>query len=275
MAILILFPLTASATINILYMNDECAIYASDSRITGDFNYISSDSFEKLTKVSKYAIARIQGKMSIKDRHFKAFISDFKGNYGINNESEIYIDSIRVLFDQYIDSLEIRNNCDFSGSIGFAGLSSMNRFTSYSYYDRNFNFKEDSCRVHGYYMKAWGTTFAYNRIIFGVDSILLSYLNKDLEMLPPDSLRKPIIGLIKAHLDSTSLALNISSIEDAINFVYTLTKSSIEIDNACQGRYYKNDFIPYYPSLGGDVLMLIVTREGAKWIKPPDYCVDQ
>jgi len=264
------------ATINILFLNDECAILASDTRITaGQANYISSESFEKIAQVSKFVAARIQENMSINQRHFKAFLSDFKIRYNITDESPIFIDSVVFLFTKYIDSIINMGPVTFKGSIGFAGLDCDNRFRGYSFYDSTFVQEPHNCPDHGYFLKAWGAIPVYERLINGIDPLLIRVMKYVLLKYPNDSILQNTINILNNRLGSAILQLDISSINDAINFVYTLVRTTIIIDNACQGRYTRNDSITYYPSVGGDVIQCIITREGIKWIRPPNYCVEQ
>jgi hypothetical protein len=256
-------------------INQNCAVFASDSRILFENNKaIASDTYEKIVQVTKYVMVQMAGNATIEGKSFKTIIQDFQKEYGISNTSPIYVDSLVSLFGKYKMSEKDKGIDLFSTIVNFAGIDSDGNSFAYTFGKKD-TLRDDLPNPCVY---PWGSS---KRIIFRLAQGIDPKLSGEIEMLISenmiDSIKDGVVEKFTFIKNKYSLVsnedLNHWSIRDAVYYAYFIVKSTIVLDRMFAGKY-KSDDERKNPHTGGDILLCVVTRDGVKWILPPDYSVD-
>lgn len=92
------------ATIDIAIKIPEGVVFASDSRVTGNSTEITSDTYEKIVKVTRYVMAQTAGNATPGNKNLRATIQDFRWKFSFTDTSSICIDSVAKMFVQYCEN---------------------------------------------------------------------------------------------------------------------------------------------------------------------------
>jgi 20S proteasome alpha/beta subunit len=121
------------ATIDVIVKTPECIVFASDSRTTASSTAISSDTYEKIVKVTDYIMVQMGGKAYPGNKNIKTTIQDFKWEYNIKDTSKIYIDSLTKLFRDYCENKKSLSVKFGDLNIKIAGPDNNGNMQSYEY----------------------------------------------------------------------------------------------------------------------------------------------
>lgn len=265
----------AYSTIDIAIYIPEGAVFASDGRVVStDSNFVITDSYEKIASVTNHIMAQMQGNAYSDNKNLKAKIGAFKHKFHIKDSSNISVDSLSFLFTLYCKDKQSKG-IDFGDFIiMFAGLDNEGAIKYCKYKPSDM----DSVQWLTYGLYYYGVTNIPDRIIMGIDSELNiafhSIIAKYLDSTNCDIDKIALSRSLEYWTNKSSLKNKIDkmlisgSMEDAINFAYTMIRITLELDSKTNGNYLIQHDAPH--KAGGRILLCIVTRQGVRWVMPPN-----
>jgi len=266
------------ATVDVVIKLQDGIILASDGRVaildtttTNPQKTIASDTYEKTAKLCNNIAIQQHGRVLLDGLILKGMINDFRIKYGIGYDSEIHLDSVIILFKHYFDEF-IHKKADLTNYwLRIAGISKSGEFECFNYYpQKNHKLQELDVGIF-----VWGADLLINRIFYGID-IGLKHELLDLMANKEDSIiNKNQLANIEKVIANYRIQINVDSwsINDAIQYAYSIIRFIIEVDKMTLCRYNLSDNIAE-PTKGGNILIGLLDQNGFRWIIPPEYSVE-
>jgi 20S proteasome alpha/beta subunit len=263
---LLILATSANATIDIIVKTPECIVFASDGRSTYDNGAIASDTYEKIVMVTKYVMVQTAGVATPGNKNLKTTIQDFRWRYQLSDSSSLPLDSVLTFFKRYCKKNR-EAGVDYSGFfLYFAGADSQGNIQLHTYMPT----ADSSKFVKGYDILGVGNLHYYKRLLSGVDDDLKADIRKLLHTISADTLRnnQRLDSLSEIYQIVNPMGLASWSLQDAIDYAYTIVKTTLICDRMSLGKHRK-DINPTNPVTGGEISLCVVTRDGVRWIIAP------